>query len=253
MKKIKGIILLFIASFVLFLLRNNPFYVDASSDFSNETSITYANLYNQIIANNGSAVSMKDMEINMLQGNVYGEIKGFANYSNVMSDNTNFSETTAAGFNSWRIKATTDSSAIFEVKATNDIKLSIGHTACKPNAQGIYNGDFLYNTNTSEYGSNIKIYYKTENGIFEQWNSGEIKNPADVTADLYGGDVMLKAGEICYFTFNFETTAKGMRIISALPNFISSVEGYSESIRKTQIKPIESTTKEPDKSWKLFT
>ena len=120
-------------SFNYFLNDNSNVVVNAEDDFANATSIDLNDLSKQIVKNNGEALSLKDMELDLLCGNVLGKVSKFTNYiqqdgGNVLiSNDTKFEGEVSASFAPWRFKTTSAQSAIFKIEATSDIKLTITH------------------------------------------------------------------------------------------------------------------------------
>ena len=55
----------------------------AAADYSTSTKISNSKLLNGVIDNLGEAVELQDMKINVLQGDIFSEIKGFKNYIKV--------------------------------------------------------------------------------------------------------------------------------------------------------------------------
>ena len=119
-------------SFNYFLNDNSNVVVNAEDDFANATSIDLNDLSKQIVKNQGEALSLKDMELDLLCGNVLGKMNKFANYiqdgENVLiSNDTKFEGDTSSAFAPWRFKTTSAQSAIFKITAKSNIKLTITH------------------------------------------------------------------------------------------------------------------------------
>ena len=205
----------------------------AAADYSTSTKISNSNLLNGVIDNLGEAVELQDMKINVLQGDIFSEIKGFQNYikaSTTISDGTGIDNNTSySAFNSWRIKSTSSSQAIYEIVAKNDIYLDITSIASKINSNsGKYEGDYL--TFTGEY---FGLYLKVNDTIYTQWERMVTELPVSETA--YAGSIHLKAGDVCYYVFGFKYESAGFRTISNVPTFESSKSSYSETERNNQM------------------
>lgn len=199
-------------------------FLHASADYQNETSIDLNNLSKEVVKNNGDAIILKDMEVNLLQGNVLGKINRFENYitngeSVLISDTEQFEGEKSAAFEPWRFKTTSASSAIFEIKANADIQLSITHPAIT--------GGWI-----DEYGQYFALYVKVEDKVYMQW-SKDIKS-LPVEANAYGGEVMLKQGDIAYYVFG--STIANERNVQTIPAFTSFSENYDETIRDSQLE-----------------
>ena len=148
----------------------------------------------------------------------------FANYiqdgENVLiSNDTKFEGDTSAAFAPWRFKTTSAQSAIFKVTAKNDIKLTITHPE-------ITTGWI------DEYGQYFALYVNTNNKTYMQW-SKDIKQ-LPVEANSYGGDVMLKKGDIAYYVFG--STIANERNVQTIPVFTSSTADYDETKRNEQLE-----------------
>ena len=211
-------------SFNNFLNGNTNVVVNAEDDFANATSIDLNDLSKQIVKNQGEALSLKDMELDLLCGNVLGKMNKFANYiqdgENVLiSNDTKFEGDTSAAFAPWRFKTTSAQSAIFKVTAKNDIKLTITHPE-------ITTGWI------DEYGQYFALYVNTNNKTYMQW-SKDIKQ-LPVEANSYGGDVMLKKGDIAYYVFG--STIANERNVQTIPVFTSSTADYDETKRNEQLE-----------------
>ena len=212
-------------SFNYFLNNNANVVVNAEDDFANATSVDLNNLSKQIVKNNGEALSLKDMELDLLCGNVLGKVSKFTNYiqqdgGNVLiSNDTKFEGETSAAFAPWRFKTTSAQSAIFKVTAKSDIKLTITHPEISKGW-------------IDEHGQYFALYVNTNNKTYMQW-SKDIKQ-LPVEANSYGGEVMLKKGDIAYYVFG--STIANERNVEAIPVFTSSTEDYNETIRNEQLQ-----------------
>ena len=211
-------------SFNYFLNDNSNVVVNAEDDFANATSIDLNDLSKQIVKNNGEAVSLKDMELDLLCGNVLGKMSKFANYiqdgENILiSNDTKFEGEASAAFAPWRFKTTSAQSAIFKVTAKNDIKLTITHPE-------ITTGWI------DEYGQYFALYVNTNNKTYMQWSKDIISLP--VVENSYGGEVMLKTGDTAYYVFG--STIANERNVQTIPVFTSSVDDYDEAKRNEQLE-----------------
>ena len=212
-------------SFNYFLNDNSNVVVNAEDDFANATSVDLNNLSKQIVKNNGEALSLKDMELDLLCGNVLGKVSKFTNYiqeenGNVLiSNDTKFEGEASASFAPWRFKTTSAQSAIFKIKATSDIKLTISHPE-------ITTGWI------DEHGQYFALYVNTNNKTYMQW-SKDIKQ-LPVEANSYGGEVMLKKGDVAYYVFG--STIANERNVQTIPVFTSSTADYNETIRNEQLE-----------------
>lgn len=197
------------------------------TDYLSSTSIDLSNLAIEVALRNGDCVKLKDMEVNLLQGNIFTTTKKFENYiisnnngqKNVLiSDVNEFNSPDSAAFETWRINTTNKSSAIFEIKATSDIKLSITHPA-------INNG---WIDNSGQY---FGLYIKTNDKIYTQFDKPITS--ATSTENEYGGTLMLKKGDICYYVFG---SIDGFnRNVEMIPLFSASTSSYDETIRNEQL------------------
>ena len=196
-------------------------------DYSSLNEIGLNDLAVSVAINNGAPAILDSMEINLLQGNVFANVKGFTNYyidggtddlRVIISDSNEFDGKSAAAFSTWRIKTTSNSSAIFEIKATKDIKLTISHDA--------FNGGWI-----DEHGQYFAMYLKVDGKVYTRWSKDIVTEVAD--ANLYGGTVMLKAGDICYYVFG--SSIADERNVNIVPTFTADEIQYDEDERNSQM------------------
>lgn len=195
-----------------------------SKDYSLETSIDMNYLTKEIIKNEGQEVELKDMKLDLLCGNVLGQMSKFTNYiqdgdSYLISNDTTFAGTTSASFQPWRLKTTSSQSAIFKITAKNNIKLSITH----PKMERGW---------IDEHGQYFALYTNCNDKMYLQWSKDIKSLPQDENS--YGGDVMLKEGDSAYYVFG--STIANERNIEVIPVFSSSVNDYDETIRNSQME-----------------
>lgn len=201
-------------------------------DYSTLNEIGLNDLAIGVAINKGNPVILDSMEINLLQGNVLTNTKGFSNYivdnseklSVLISDTNQFDGERSAAFTTWRIKTTNNNAAIFEIKATEDIKLTISHPA--------FNEGWI-----DEHGQYFGLYLKANDKVFTQWER-EIKTNVAIE-NQYGGTIMLKAGDICYYVFG--STIANERNVNIVPTFNASKEDYNEEERKGQMTLADET------------
>lgn len=194
-----------------------------TNDYESATSIDLNNLSKEIVKNNGNAVSLKDMDVDLLCGNVLGQVSKFQNYIQdgetvLISNDTKFDGATSAAFAPWRFKTTSAQSAIFKITAKSDIKLTITHPEIK--------GGWI-----DEHGQYFALYTSCNDKMYLQWSKDIKSLPQDENA--YGGDVMLKEGDIAYYVFG--STIANERNVQVIPVFTSSVDDYDENIRNSQM------------------
>lgn len=196
-------------------------------DYSNSTSISLTDMALEVALRNGDPVILKDMEVNLLQGNVLTSTRKFEKYtisgendsrSVLISDVDEFNSPESAAFTTWRINTTSNSSAIFEIKATSDISLTITHPAI--------NGGWIDNT-----GQYFGLYIKENEKVYTQWKKPIIEPTS--TENEYGATIMLKSGDTCYYTFG--STDGANRNVNIIPTFTASTENYNEDVRNEQL------------------
>lgn len=193
-------------------------------DYSSSTSISLTDLALEVSLIEGEAVTLKDMEVNLLQGNIFASTRKFENYtinedkSVLISDINEFNSPESAAFETWRINTTSNSSAIFEIKATSDICLNITHPSI--------DGGWIDNT-----GQYFGLYIKTNEKIYTQWSKPIIE--ATSQENEFGGSIMLKEGDVCYYVFG--SIDGNNRNVNIIPTFTSSTENYNEETRNEQL------------------
>ena len=171
---------------------------------------------------------MANMLVNLKQGNVmanylvgfekylcdvsYGE-NGKQSISVLIGSATeeNFYSEESAAFSTWRMRTTSTKHAIFEITATSNIKLDITHEA--------FDGGWI-----DEYGQFIAIYVRSGDMVYTI-SLKDIKESFG-EANQYGGTLMLKEGDICYWVFG--STVALQRNVNIVPQFTASTEDYSE-------------------------
>ena len=203
-----------------------------TTDYSNESSIDLAKLSKEVVALKGEDVTLKDMKLNLLQGNIGGNIQGFSNYSInndivLISDTDSFEGTVSPAFNNYRIKTTEKDSALFKIEATSDIKLTITHPSC--------NEGWI-----DEHGQYFALHTLVDGKYYTQWEKPILSNI--VAENQFGGEVMLKQGDVAYFEFG--SNIANERNVNIAPVFTASTLEYDETIRNSQCKILSASLKD---------
>lgn len=201
-------------------------------DYSNETTINLDKLSKEIVALKGEDVTLKDMKMNLLQGNVGQEVKGFANYTInndivLISDTNSFEGQVSPSFANYRIKTTEKSSALFKIEATSNIKLTITHPSCDKGW-------------IDEHGQYFALHTQVNDKYYTLWNKPILSEV--VSENQFGGEVMLNAGDIAYFEFG--SSIANERNLEIAPIFTSSTLDYDETIRNSQCKTLSASLKD---------
>jgi hypothetical protein len=200
---------------------------ESTPDYSTLTTVDLNALADEVVKANGDDLALKDMAAGIYQGNVSSNnVAKFTSYTYSSSDQTSllskegtFGGTDMAAVEGWRLKTTLSSSPIIRITATSDMKLTIAHPQI---TEGWVDADT---------GIYFGLYMKSGSNLYKQWTR-EV-NSLPQAADVYGGSLMLKSGDVAYYVFG--STIANERNVNVIPTFTSDSSAYDETVRNSQM------------------